>query len=155
MAYSAVHVSNNLLKRAFDEGVPVSPMALQKLLYFVASEYAKRTGGRQLLEENFQPWKYGPVVRSVWDEYKPFGADPIRAYGKNAQDKAYMAAENKDAVLAASINAVWNAAKHRSAVTLSRITHNPGSAWSKGYKRGWIAHEDIANDDTYRADLGL
>lgn len=155
MAYSAVHVSNNLLKRAFDENVSVSPMALQKLLYFVASEYAKKTGGRQLLEENFQPWRYGPVVRSVYDEFKPFGAGSIRAFGKDAQEKAYMAAERKDPKLAEAINAVWDAAKHRSAVSLSRITHNDGSAWSKGYTRGWMKHEDIAADYTYRADLGL
>lgn len=155
MAYSAVHVSNNILKRAFDENVAISPMALQKMLYFVASEYAKRTGGRQLLEENFRPWRYGPVVRSVYDEFRAFGGGSIRAFGKDAQERAYMAKESKDPVLTESLNTVWNAAKHRSAVALSRITHNEGSAWSKGYARGWISHEDIASDASYRVDLGL
>lgn len=39
MPMSATVVCNNILKRAFSESVAVSPMKLQKLLYFVSCEY--------------------------------------------------------------------------------------------------------------------
>lgn len=44
MPMSATVVCNNILKRAFSESVAVSPMKLQKLLYFVSCEYVKATG---------------------------------------------------------------------------------------------------------------
>ncbi|MFC3295544.1 DUF4065 domain-containing protein [Clavibacter michiganensis subsp. insidiosus] len=63
-------------------------MKLQKLLYFAASEYAKRTGSDSLLSEPFMMWKYGPVVRSVYDEFRSYGAGRIRTYAKDARGKA-------------------------------------------------------------------
>ena len=152
--YSAVNVSNNILKRAFDEDISVSPMKLQKILYFVASEYAKRAG-YPLLDDYFQPWPYGPVVRSVYDEFRSFGGDPIRKFGKDARGQAYMADEARDHVLADSLDDVWHAVKHRSAVDLSRVTHAPGSAWSRFYQQQMISPEAVRDDETYRPQLGI
>jgi uncharacterized phage-associated protein len=154
MAYSPVEISNNLLKRAFDEDVEVSPMKLQKLLYFTASEYAKRTQ-RPLLDGYFQKWAYGPVVRSVYDEFRSFGGRPIRSYGKDAQGKAYLVSEASDKDLKASVNDVWRAAKEMSAVRLSRITHLPDSAWAKTSDNAPISEEDIRNDLSYCSALDL
>jgi len=156
MAFDATRVCNNILKRAFDEDVPVSPMKLQKILYFVASEYAKRTG-KPLLIEPFQQWQYGPVVASVYTEFKPFGGRPIRRYAKDSEGKAYMVAEDKNAELREALECVWPAVKSRGAVPLSRITHLPESAWRKAYDAGnaYIDDEDIREDSTYRARLGL
>lgn len=154
MGYGPVNISNNILRRAFEEGVEVSPMKLQKLLFFVASEYAKRSG-RPLLDGSFQAWQYGPVVRSVYDEFKSYRAGPIRSYGKDAQNKAYLVNENTDPALQQSLNAVWAAAKNVPAVTLSRITHADDSAWSRNVERGWIPNEALVEDHTYQALLGL
>lgn len=155
MAYSAVHVSNNILKRAFDSEVSVSPMKLQKILFFVASEYAKRTG-RQLLSESFEAWAYGPVVRSVYDEFRSFGGSAIRAYGKDARGKAYMADEDADPDLDLVLSAVWDATRDRTAVHLSRITHRPDSAWSTAETNSErISHDAMVADISYRDVLGL
>ncbi|HWU28611.1 MAG TPA: type II toxin-antitoxin system antitoxin SocA domain-containing protein [Microbacterium sp.] len=155
MVFSAVNVSNNILKRAFEEKVSVSPMKLQKILYFVASEYAKRTG-RPLLSEGFQPWRYGPVVRTVYDEFRSFGGGEIRAFGKDAQGKAYMADESKDAALSAALSDVWRVTKPVSAVELSRITHLAGSAWSQhSGSYGYLSDAAVLGDKTYLEPLGL
>jgi len=154
MAYSPVEVSNNLLRRAFDEAVEVSPMKLQKLLYFTASEYAKHTG-RPLLDDQFQKWDYGPVVRSVYDEFRSFGGKPIRSYGKDAQGKAYLVNEGSDKALRAAIDDVWSSAKFMTAVRLSRITHYEKSAWARTDTQGAIANELIREDTSYCDALGL
>jgi len=157
MTFSPVNVSNNILKRAFEDDVSVSPMKLQKLLYFVASEYSKRTG-KPLLNEPFLAWDYGPVVRSVYDEFRSFGAAPIKAYAKDAAGRSKMIKESKDEALRVSLDLIWNQAKVLSGLQLSRITHADGSAWYKTFQKsrsGAIPDSDLHEDETYYAHLGL
>lgn len=157
MTFSPVNVSNNILKRAFDDEVNVSPMKLQKLLYFIASDYAKATG-KPLLSEQFQAWDYGPVVRSVYDEFRSFGGAPIRAYAKDATGKSKMIKESKDEALRESIDRIWDHAKGKTAVSLSRITHSKGSAWFNTFQEnrsGLIPQDALAKDETYLEPLNL
>ncbi|MBR6647500.1 MAG: DUF4065 domain-containing protein, partial [Clostridia bacterium] len=67
-----VIVANNFIARALNENVPLTPMKLQKLIYFLYKEYLKTTGER-LFTESFEVWQYGPVIASVYDEFKGFG----------------------------------------------------------------------------------
>ncbi|KAB2582463.1 hypothetical protein BS297_25645 [Rhodococcus erythropolis] len=156
MAFDATRVCNNILQRAFDEDVPVTPMKLQKILYFVASEYAKDTE-KPLLSEPFQQWQYGPVVASVYSEFKPFGSGSIRRYAKDSQGKAYVVNESKNPRLREALDRVWPVVKDRGAVPLSRITHLPESAWRKAFDANerYIDEDDIRLDETYRPKLGL
>lgn len=156
MSFSPVLVSNNVLKRAFDEGVDVSPMKLQKILYFAASEFGKKAG-KPMLSEAFQVWKYGPVVRSVYDEYKSFGGSPIRAYAKDAEGKARIVNESKYPELHDALDRVWRQTRNRSAVDLSRITHLPGAAWTNAWSIGhdYLSDDDVAGDEAYVGHLNL
>ena len=157
MSFNPVTVSNNVLRRAFDEDENVSPMKLQKLLYFIASDYAKATN-HPLLNEPFQAWDYGPVVPSVYDEFRAFGGSPIRKFAKDATGKSKMVNESKDEALRASIDRIWDHAKGESAVRLSRITHREGSAWYNAFKlrrSGPIPDEALQLDTTYLEPLGL
>lgn len=156
MTFDTAQVCNNILTRAFEDGVSVSPMKLQKVLYFVASEYAKATGF-PLLGEPFQQWAYGPVVRSAYSEFKPYGGRPIRTYAKDSQGKAYAVDEDQNPKLRGVLDRVWAATKGRGAVELSRITHENGSAWRKAFNAGnrYIDDDDIRADQSYRSRLNL
>lgn len=156
MAFDAAQVCNNILKRGFAEGVPISPMKLQKILYFTASEYAKKTGN-PLLIEPFLQWQYGPVVASVYSEFKPFRGGPIHQYAKDSEGKAYTLDEAKNPKLRESLNTVWAATKGFSAVALSRITHREGSAWRAAFEAGQrVIDDDALRDDrTYLEPLGI
>ena len=155
MAFSPSNISNNILKRAFAEDIEVSPMKLQKLLYFVASEYAKASG-KPLLNENFRAWRYGPVVRSVYDEFRSFGGSPIRAYAKDAAGKAYSIDEARAPHLEVALKRVWDHAARFSAVELSRITHADDSAWHRAYgHKEYIDNDALASDTTYLGPLHL
>ena len=57
---SALSVGNTILKRARNDGIDITPMKLQKMIYIVYKEYLKQTG-RSLFPERFEVWKYGPV----------------------------------------------------------------------------------------------
>ncbi|MCV2445541.1 Panacea domain-containing protein [Acinetobacter bereziniae] len=54
----------------------LTPLKLQKILYYIATTYFKKFEKR-LFPENFQKWQYGPVVKDVYYEFKPFGIHHI------------------------------------------------------------------------------
>jgi uncharacterized phage-associated protein len=57
-------------EQAGDEAVSdMDPMKLQKLLYYCQG-YSLGLTGRLLFEDVIEAWKYGPVVQSVYREYK-------------------------------------------------------------------------------------
>lgn len=157
MSFDPSMISNNVLKRAFDEGVPVSPMKLQKILYFAACQYAKRSGGQVLLAEQFQPWKFGPVLQSVYGEFKTYGGQEIRRYAKDAEGRAFVIDEGANPDLAVTLDEVWAATKGRSAFNLSQITHAPESAWWHAWKSSapYIDDQALVLDSTYNGRLGL
>lgn len=140
-------LSNTILKKSFDEDIPVSPMKLQKLIYFIYRDYLQSTGS-PLFTEEFQTWQYGPVLRSVYDEFKTFKAKPITRFAKTANNEVYVINEAADEDLCASINNVWGKYKYGDGISLSKITHLEGSAWRKAYEsqRLTLDDEDIKND---------
>lgn len=50
----------------------LTPLKLQKILYYLATTYFQKFE-RRLFVEDFQKWQYGPVVKEVYYEFKPFG----------------------------------------------------------------------------------
>ncbi|QSQ96133.1 MULTISPECIES: Panacea domain-containing protein [Acinetobacter] len=75
--YTAMDVANYIVWYANHEPNNVSiyslsPLKLQKILYYIASEYFKKSGKR-LFSEDFQKWQYGPVVKDVYHEFKSSG----------------------------------------------------------------------------------
>lgn len=147
-------IANSILRRAFAEKIAVSPMKLQKLMFFITCLYQRNTGHR-LLTESFQPWRYGPVCGAVYGEFKSFGGNPITAYAKNAIGNAYAADERSSPELEQALDTVWSHLGCLSAVMLSRITVLPGSAWSKAVERKncFISNADMAEDHTFDAYL--
>lgn len=156
MAYVSTLIANNVLNRAFAEKCRISPMKLQKILYFTAAEYQKRTG-QPLFGERFETWQYGPVLRSVYSEFRPFSRGYITRFAKDAENKSRMINEGTDPELQRVLDNVWAATKGRSAVDLSRITHMENSAWDKSFQREqpFLSADDITDDETYRRELGL
>ncbi|MDO5099669.1 MAG: DUF4065 domain-containing protein [Corynebacterium sp.] len=149
-------IANNILSRAFAEKIFISPMKLQKILYFVASEYQKATK-RVLLEEPFSTWAYGPVVYSVYDEFRGYGRSKIKRYARDAKGSAFIIDESEDLELKIALDRVWNKTKKLDAIRLSQITHLEDSAWDKAYQsdKSELDPTDISEDATYRVALGL
>jgi uncharacterized phage-associated protein len=53
----------------------ITPMKLQKLLYYVKAWTL--VAGKQLLQEDFRHWNYGPVNRDVYEYYKQYRGNVI------------------------------------------------------------------------------
>lgn len=54
----------------------LTPLKLQKILYYISTEYFRKFGKR-LFAEDFQKWQYGPVVKEVYHEFKSSGLHHI------------------------------------------------------------------------------
>lgn len=145
----ATVLSNNILLRAKREGIKVTPMKLQKLLYYVCVKFVQETGTTPISEQ-FEVWQYGPVAPSVYSEFKPYGASPIKQFAKNARGEAKVVDEDANPLLADCINYVWSRYKNYSGIELSRKTHQKGSGWYAAYQgdRDAISVEEMQSDTT-------
>lgn len=144
---SVTALSNTILRKSFSEAIPVSPMKLQKLLYFIYRDYLKEYD-KPLFSEHFLAWKYGPVLRSAYDEFKSFKDKPICRFAKDAQDNVFVIDEEKSPELSAIVDQVWGRFKCYDGISLSNLTHLPGTAWSKAIeqKLECLRDEDIKNE---------
>lgn len=149
MRAAATVLSNNILVRAKREQIPITPMKLQKLLYYVCVKYVQETGGLPI-SEHFEVWKYGPVVASVYAEFKPFGSSPIKGFALNAKGKAKMVDEDFNPKLRDCLEYVWHKFKNLSGIELSQRTHQKGSGWYSAYQddKEAISTENMKNDTT-------
>jgi len=132
---SAVVLSNNLLFRAERDNIPISPMKLQKLLYYVCVKYAKETGTLPISEQ-FEVWETGPVLASVHSAFQPFGSRPISACAANAKGQTKVVDEECNPILSRCLDYIWAKMKDYSTMTLAKRTHQKGSGWYSAYQEG-------------------
>lgn len=147
MAYPASLIAYAFVQKGIAEGIFVTQMKLQKLVYF-AHGYHLAIYGEPLLKDNIQAWQFGPVVPKIYQEYKLYGSRPITDTDllMTGDSKQYSLAQlNRDAI--STIDYTWEALKHVSAAQLSNWTHKEESPWFKYYSPGSfdvvIPDEDI------------
>ena len=145
--FQLAHVVNTILYKAEEEDVNISPMKLQKLLYFIYMQYYSRTG-TPLFAERFEPWEYGPVVSDVYYAYKNKKGPYIENYMRDAEGKLKRLALNAEPDLDQAFNTAWLKYKGFSGIELSQITHKEDGAWWKAAKNGrpFLSDEDIRSD---------
>ena len=81
---SAVSVANWLVNNLSDPeaGEVVTHLQVQKLLYF-SQAWHMMVLDRPLFDEDMQAWPHGPVVPSVWHEFKQYSWSPIPLGGSS------------------------------------------------------------------------
>lgn len=60
----------------------VTPLALQKALYYIQGFYYAFFG-KYLFKEDCEAWVHGPVYREVYKRYSDYRFDPIQSYSSN------------------------------------------------------------------------
>lgn len=144
---SALNVANNILERGFSEDIDITPMKLQKLTYLVYKKYYKDTD-TILFQDRFEVWKYGPVVRSIYDAFKDYKGNAIKQYHKESNGSILIVNEEKSHLFRSAINAVWEKYKLYDGIPLSAMTHKEGSAWYKAAKR----HDTFLSDAEIKSE---
>lgn len=74
--------AEHIIAVANNNSYGITNLQLQKVMYFSIKRVdADNSFLENLYDEPFKVWRYGPVVSSVYDEYKKFGAGIIRSSG--------------------------------------------------------------------------
>ena len=132
--YSSKAVANSFIDKAKkSQCTDLSPMKLQKLVYFAHAWFMAFTD-EELIKEEIQAWRFGPVVPDIYFEFKEHGNSNIETYAtelKFSKDLQLITPtvdiddENPNAI----INKVWQLYGKFTPIQLSNITHTKGSPW--------------------------
>ncbi len=125
---SALDVAKLFLKWAYRDGDVITNLKMQKLLYY-AQAWHLVYFDKLLFDENIKAWDFGPVVPSVYTEYKEFGANPIIIDVDSSLEDLF----NQDTL--EFLEAVYGNYIKYSAHDLVNITHNE-RPWIESYKEG-------------------
>ena len=142
---SALTASNNFIKRSIAENVELTPMKLQKLLYFLYARYLF-TQQVPLFKERFATWKYGPVIPEVYNFFSHYTKNSIDDYYYEG-DRIFMIDET-NSVFREIIDLVWENNRDFTGTQLSNITHQDNSAWSiaDAQNNAWLLDTNIMKD---------
>lgn len=130
--YDPRSVANLLLDLAASQELPITNLALQKLLYFAHGHFLIRTG-RPLISGSFEAWHYGPVHPAVYREFKNLGAKPIdiRASARDVMTGAQKPLPQiEDAEVRNQLVSVLSSYGHLSPGRLVDISHAPRGPWA-------------------------
>lgn len=129
--YSPQAVANYFLKRGEQEAVPIDAMKLQKLTYFAHGWYLA-IHSQPLIDEPVEAWQYGPVIPSIYHEFKRFGSQPITRQAFRLEGSAIVlpTIPDSDAETMAVLDKIWTVYKDFTGIQLSNLTHQPGTPWS-------------------------
>lgn len=115
---------------------PIDQMKLQKLLFY-AHAWHLANYDQPLFEEDIEAWPWGPVIRDIYVQTKPFGRDTITAKMARLEPDETIGIRSKwvypdveDDELKQFLKFVWDAHKNYTGVQLSNATHEPGEPWT-------------------------
>ena len=144
--YTPSHIANYFLWRAWREGIKdMTTMKLIKLVYVAYGwNLVMNNNNKQLFEEPILAWEYGPVIPSLYHEFKRFGnrSIPKGSYStiadvETGELSSAPMINNKDSEVLRILNAEWNHYKNLDGIELSNITHqSEDGPWKKAWKQG-------------------
>jgi uncharacterized phage-associated protein len=146
-------VANQVLDLAAAQRLPVSNLALQKLLYF-SHGWLLAAEARPLVRGGFQAWNHGPVSRTVYAAFKASTDRPITTRATLVDlgtDEERVATANFDDVEFKLMRDVLRAYGHLHPYELSRLTHEPGSPWHRIWTAQSVTPGMKIPDDMVRA----
>lgn len=154
-------VFNEFYKLAKEECIDITAMRGIKLVY-LAHGYCLGLLGKPLIDDNVEAWSFGAVIRSLYDEVKIFGVDPVTVpillNRTNQQDVEiiengyanYVEGEVVKAFLndneRAVINKIWDLFGEIDDDTLAHKTTAEGTPWEQVWSENSSGYAIISED---------
>ena len=153
MAYDPKAIANYFIDKARATGEGLTPMKLQKLVYFAHGWYLGLKG-RPLLAEPVEAWQWGPVIPSLYHEFKALGSWPIT---RRAGEDEFLGdvgpnLPSDDTEAREFLDEVWRNYGGYTAIQLSNATHLAGTPWAEvsGQHEGNIPRGEVIPDRIIR-----
>ncbi len=147
MPYNPKAIADYFLDLAAQNGVELTPMKLQKLVYF-ANGWHLALRGEPLIDEQVQAWTHGPVIQTLYNAFRRYGVRPISAkaiqhswVGEPWPGRSECVSHTpvvgdepaRDEFVKSFLDRIWDVYSKYSAIQLSNMTHEPGSPWHQLY----------------------
>lgn len=133
--YTSKAIANKFIELAkLEERSDLSPMKLQKLVYYAHAWFMAFTD-KELIKEEVQAWKFGPVIPDIYHEFKDLGNSNITSFATELEFEESKlklikpVVDETDENANAIINEVWRVYKGLTPVQLSNATHAKDSPW--------------------------
>lgn len=126
-SYTADDIARYIVNFCIEHDCPISNLQLQKILYFCQIEYYRRTGN-YLFDDDFEAWRYGPVIPTVYRLFSLFGGMKMR--------RPVVANRPVESAVKDVIDEVILSRARQNPWDLVDETHRPGSPWSVTYLDG-------------------
>ena len=123
-----------------DSGSTITPLKLQKILYYAQGYYLARFD-KPLFDDDFQAWAHGPANPAIYDKYKDYRFESI----DEPEEELYDFDEDTSLFLAH----IWDAFGIYDGKYLEELTHSefPWIKARKGYEPGQKCEVVIKKED--------
>lgn len=134
--YSPQHIANFFIHRASTDGVPMDPLKLIKLVY-IGYGWVLALTGKKLFDEPIEAWKHGPVIPSIYHEFKHYRYSCIEEMAGtwDMETGSYQVPQipKTDATTNLILDKVWAAYRRLSGWSLRNKTHENDTPWTQTY----------------------
>jgi uncharacterized phage-associated protein len=137
VSFDARAIANYFLEFAMSNGIFLTNLQLQKIVFFAHGTYLARYGA-PLVVNRFEAWEHGPVVPELYHSLKQHGDRPIKSLVSR-----YDLESGKNVVVTASIPI--RVREHLAEILLFygrmdpwelvRLSHLPNGPWDRTLKR--------------------
>jgi len=156
MPFHTFQVANYFINKSMEARQSITPMQLQKLVYF-AHGWSLGLGRGPLIDEPVYAWKFGPVIDSIYHEFKAFGNNsiPEKASFLQRDDKSGRwvtitpEIPENDELTKLLLDAIWDKYGRLSGFTLSQLSHTPEGPWASV----WNKSKDKFRDEIPQKDI--
>jgi uncharacterized phage-associated protein len=140
-----IKIASYFIVNGATDGEGISPMKLQKLVYF-AHGWHLAFVDKELISEPVEAWRYGPVIPSIYHSFKQYGNSKILDIESYAENIKFL-----DVALIKFLGLIWESYKSFSALELSELTHAKDSPWEQvvrnsGGIKSLPHHQTIPNE---------
>ena len=138
---TAAQIADYLISKSIQEGTSITNKRLQKLLYYIQAWHLA-LNGEPIFEDKIEAWIHGPAIRSIYEQYKVFVANPI---DKISNPKV---AEELGADTVKFIDRIVRAYSKYDTATLEYMTHaeDPWQTARKGLEANQSSSNEITQD---------
>lgn len=141
--YKAYDLAKYIIKKCEKEGMPISNLQLQKILYFIQYNFLA-TFGKPAFIDKMEAWQYGPVVPDVYNRFTYMGGNVIVEHFDVNPNVLF-----KDNVEREIVDMITETCRIVNPWKLVDIVHEKGSPWDRVFeknKKNEITVMDIYND---------
>jgi uncharacterized phage-associated protein len=128
--YNSLVIANYFVGKSIETGVELTPMKLLKLVY-ISHGWFMGYNETPLISDAVLAWKYGPVIRPVYSNFKKYCKSQILSPIDINGDFSISEGEEKTDCNDVNkfLDVVWDKYKNYSGIDLSALTHQQGSPW--------------------------